>query len=161
MRLIAIGLLVSLATPVHAADKDEDKAKEVTAAFIKAVVAKDIDAIMKTVDTPFVTEFGRDRLITKTEELKKELAKLLEGADPEKIKTVEIGTVYDMAGIAKYAKNHVKELMAEPEKFIELAEKIAGKSGYLVMIKTKKEQEMPGVLVRIKDGKAFVVGVQK
>ena len=54
MRTLAAALLLALAaSTLSAADKDEDKAKEVTVAFLKAVKAKDLDAVMKTVDVPF------------------------------------------------------------------------------------------------------------
>src|SRR5438067_5607220 len=72
MRTLAAALLLALAaSTLSAADKDEDKAKEVTAAFLKAVKAKDLDAVMKTVDVPFLSD-DKDgvKVIEKTEDLK-------------------------------------------------------------------------------------------
>ena len=53
MRLLAIATLIAFgASPVSAADKNEDKAKEAAVAFLKAVKSKDVDAVLKTRETP-------------------------------------------------------------------------------------------------------------
>src|ERR1700733_14150030 len=93
MRFLVVGVLVAFVAPVHAADKNEDKAKETAAAFLKALVAKDIDAVMKRGYTPFVFDFGHPeaKTIDKSDELKEVLTKLLETANPDKVKTLEVG----------------------------------------------------------------------
>jgi hypothetical protein len=58
MRALLVGLLVVFASPSYAADKDEDKANEVAGAFLKATIALDLDAVMKTVDVPFLLHPG-------------------------------------------------------------------------------------------------------
>jgi ketosteroid isomerase-like protein len=161
MRLLAVGVLVALTAPIHAADKDEDKAKEAAAAFLKAVIAKDIDAVMKTVDVPFMFDMGSEKTktINKSDELKDAMVEILKKADTNQLKLLEAGTVYDMVGIAKYAKQNLKE--AEAKRLIDQAEKLVGKSGCMVMIVVEKDKEEPGLLIRIKDGKALVASVPK
>jgi hypothetical protein len=159
MRLVIAGLVVALASPVQAAD--EDKAKAVVGEFLKALKDKDLDGVMKTVDVPFAFDMGRDdpKTITKADELKALMTKLLEGAVSEKVKALEMGKAYDMAGVAKYFKDEQKIKPGEAEKFIEQAEKLVGKSGYMVLLVGAKGREIPGVFVRIKDGKAVIASV--
>jgi hypothetical protein len=149
MRALLAGLLLVFAAPTYAADKDEDKAKEVVGAFFKALKAKDIDAAMKTVDVPFLE--GNLGMINKPEEIKGLLELALKLFEPEEIMSYEMGKVYDMAGIAKYAKENKKEKLAEE------AEKLLGKTGRMVII-LKKGKESSGMLIRFKDGKAFIAG---
>jgi hypothetical protein len=158
MRALVTLALVALSTSATpAADKDADKAKEVTQAFLKALKAKDIDALMKTVDVPFVTDHGTDasKTIDKTAELKTAMTKFVESAVPEKVAALEVGTVYDMGAFAKFAKDKGAEEVAER------AEKLVGKTGYMVMLSGKDGKERSGVLVRIKDGKASIAGIPK
>ena len=54
----AFTLLALVSSVTMAADKDADKAEEAALALLKALKAKDIDAVMKTVDTPFEFDFG-------------------------------------------------------------------------------------------------------
>jgi len=156
MRLLAIALLFAFAVPVFGADKDEDKAKEVALAFLKAFKAKDLDAIMKTVDVPFLSdEKGENKVIEKVEDLKANVKMRLEKfKDTSKI-TSEVGKVMDLADIKKL-------LESKKGKNDELAkiEKVLGDKGYAVML-GKPGEEDGAVLVRIKDGKAAVVGVPR
>jgi hypothetical protein len=156
MRALSVVLLVVFDSPSYAVDTDEDKAKEVVKAFLKAVAAKDIDAVMKTVDVPFVINFGspKARTLDKAEELKEGMAKVIRTAEPETFKALEVGKVYDMAGLAKYAKEKNMPELAEQ------AEKLVGKPGRMVMLKTGEKEEW-GFLIRFKDGKAFVACVPK
>jgi hypothetical protein len=157
MRLLIVSVLVAFTAPTYAADKDEDKAKEVVAAFMKAVIANDLDAVMKTVDVPFMVKVGSDTPVTisKSDELKDLMAKILM-QDNSDMKSMEVGKVYDKAGIAKFAKED------EDKYTVEQAEKI--KAGYMVMLVEKDSKKVsftPGLLVRFKDGKAFVVSLSR
>ena len=61
MRVILASVFVALIAPTaRAADTDADKAKAVTTAFLAAIKAKDLDALMKTTDVPFVFNFGHE-----------------------------------------------------------------------------------------------------
>jgi hypothetical protein len=156
MHLLALTLFIAAPVPATAADKDEDKAKEVVTAFLKAVVAKDADALMKTVDVPFVIELGAPsaKTIEKADELKEGLGKLVKGADSDLVAMFKVGKVYDAAGIAKYAEDN--KLPDLPKQ----AEKLVGKTGRMVMIVGKMGKEEL-VLVRFKDGKALIASLPK
>src|SRR4051812_15769985 len=75
MRPFAVTLfaaLVAFVAPVSAADKNEEKAKEAVTAFLKAVKAKDADAVMKVSAAPFAYKDGEDVTVLKdTDALKK------------------------------------------------------------------------------------------
>jgi hypothetical protein len=153
--LAVVALLAFTSAPAIATDKDEDKAKEVAVAFLKAVKAKDLDAVMKTVDVPFAFDLGRkSEPVTKPAELRDTMNKFLGNVTPDKVPT-EVGKILNMAA--------VRELLGpKDEKFPEFAEKMAGKTGYMVTLVAKNGAVKPvGVLVRVKDGKAAVVGIPK
>ncbi|VTS00866.1 unnamed protein product [Gemmata massiliana] len=154
MRSLAVALLVAFAAPVSAADKDEEKVKETTLTFVKAVKVKDLDAVMKTVDVPFVLH---GKPIARSEELKDALKSLLEGVDPEKV-APELGAVLDGPAIRKKVEG--RGLNEEREKQLADIEKVLGKTGYVVML-VRDGKERGGILVRIKDGQAKVVGIPK
>lgn len=151
MRSLAVVLLAgcTFGLTSAAADTDEDQAKEVAVAFMKAVRAKDLDAIMKTVDYPFMLVVDRKvKLFNKTDDLKAELKMRLEGLkDPEKFPT-EADQVIDGTAIRK--KIEAKK-DADLKKSVEM---VLGDKSYLVTFKGRG-----GLFVRIKDGKAKVVGV--
>jgi hypothetical protein len=157
MRVIFVGLFVALAAPVsRAADTDADKAKAVVKAFLAALKAKDVDAVMKTVDVPFVLDFRRNDAQTfeKADALKAALKSLLAEIDPDTART-DVASVTDMPALAKQAKEQgVEKIYVAIEKFV-------GKTGYLVRVCEKDGTDSYGVLVRIKDGKAFVVATTK
>jgi hypothetical protein len=157
MRALLVGLLVVFAAPTYRADKDDDKAKEVTEEFCKAVVANDLDAVMKTVDVPFTLNMGSPsaKTVQNTDELKDLIAKLLKNSVTEKVMSYKMGTIYDMAAIANYAKEK------KMEHFSEQAEKLLGKSGCMVMIVKEDGTEIPGLLIRFKDGKALIASLPK
>ena len=161
MRALLVCLFVVFASPSYAADNDSDKAKEVVEAFLQGLKAKDIDTVMKTVDVPFLLHSSStdSKPIEKRDELKEVLTKLLEKAEPEKVKAINVGKVYDMAGLVKYVKDS-----GTPEKeaarFIEQAEKLGGKNGRVVMLMAEGN-EFAGVVVRFKDAKALIAGVPK
>ena len=152
-RLAAVLLACCAGSVATAADMDEDKAKEVTVAFLKAWKAKDLDALMKTMDVPFVS-FEKDgpKLFEKTDDLKSDLkAKLekLKNTDPI---PAEAGKLTDLPAIRK-------EFAKKPE-LLKAYEKVLGEKGYLVAVGTEETGDGE-VLVRIKDGKAKVVGLPK
>ena len=154
MKLIACLSLVFLASPARAADKDEEKAKEVTLAFLKAVKAKDLDAVMKTVDVPFFLGPGGDEeLITKTDDLRAKLKAFIAGTTPDNVPD-EVGVVLDMAAVRKKVDG------AEKDKILERIDAIAGKTGVVVMF-LKDGKPRGGLVVRLKDGQATVVGIPK
>ena len=151
MRLFAVAVLLAFAaSPALAADKDEDKAKEVAVAFLKALKAKDLDAILKTVDVPFLFEDAKE-LVTKPDDLKAQWEKFLPKVKPEKIPS-EVGMVIDVPAFTKQA------VAASEKKEAALVEKLVGKTGYIVFFNPPKGRAMP-VLVRIKDGQAKVAGI--
>jgi hypothetical protein len=76
---------------------------------------------------------------------------------PEKLVALEVGKVYDMAGLAKYVKDIGKE---DAENYIERAEKLVGKDGRMVMLK-KGEKEELGFLIHFKDGKALIASLPR
>jgi hypothetical protein len=157
MRFFAVSLVVVFTAPAFAADKDEEKAKEAATVFLKGLKEKDLDAMMKVADVPFAFDADRQdpRMIEKRDELKEKMAKFIDGAVPEKVKALEVGTVYDMAGFAKYIKDLGKAESGSD--FVKQAEKLAGKDGRIAMLVIKGGKEVPGFLIRFKEGKAFVV----
>jgi hypothetical protein len=156
MRLLTIvALLAFTSATAVAADKDEDKAKEVTLAFLKAVKAKDLDALMKTVDVPFLKdEKGEAKVIEKIEDLKTDLKAVLEKLkDTDKIPG-EVSEVLDLPAIRK----KIEGKKAEEE--FKMIAKVLGDKGYALIL-GKPDDERGAVLVRIKDGNAKVVGIPK
>jgi hypothetical protein len=151
MRTLSVALVLAIAGSLTAAaDKDEDKAKEATLAFLKALKAKDLDAVMKTVDVPYLMEDAKDP-IAKTEELKDKMRTLLEKVKPEKIPD-DVSKALDATAFRKLAQEKGRL------KGIEMMEKAIGKTGFaMLLVKDGKERGL--VLVRIKDGTAKVVGI--
>lgn len=150
MRLLAVALLFGLATStVSAEDKNEDKAKEAVLAFLKAVKAKDADAVMKVSAAPFAYKDGDDVAVLKdTDALKKWVKERLEELkDTDKVPT-EISAFHTWAEIKEKAKD---------EGLRKKLEEVVGKDGYVAIIMA--DGKMIPVLVRIKDGKAAVVGL--
>lgn len=150
MRLLAATLFVVFAaSPTRAADKNEDKAKEAAVAFLKAVKAKDIEAILKISATPFAYRDGESVAVVKdTDALKKWLKeKLDEAKDADKIPT-EVSAVH--------AFTDIKEKIKDEEQRKKL-EEVVGKDGYVAVVMA--DGKMIPILVRIKDGKAAVVGL--
>jgi hypothetical protein len=148
--------------PAYAADKDEDeakaKAKEATALFMKAVSAKDIDAVMKTVDIPFFIRDREAKIIEKTEDLKTEMKSVLAKIkDPNQI-AAEILSVHDLPALKKMIMEKKNSDKDKEKKMLELIEKALGGKGYAVVLGKGGESE-GAVLVRIKDGTAKVVGI--
>ena len=150
MRPLAVALLVAFAAaPCSAADKNEDKAKEAAAAFLKAVKAKDADAVMKVAATPFLYKDGDNLTVIKeTDELKKWVKeKLSEIGNTEKVPT-EVKTLYTFAEI----KDKIKDAAQRKQ-----VEEVLGKDGFVAVVMA--DDKMLPILVRVKDGKAAIVGI--
>jgi hypothetical protein len=150
MRALAVGLLVAfVGAPAPAADKNEDKAKEAALAFLKAVKAKDKDAVMKTVAAPFAHREGGEIGVVKDEaELKTWIkGKLDELKDADKVPT-ELEKVVPFADL----KDQIKD-EADKKK----VEDVVGKDGFVAIIQA--DGKMVVILVKVTDGKAKVVGI--
>ncbi|MBN9119862.1 MAG: hypothetical protein J0I06_11995 [Planctomycetes bacterium] len=150
MRPFTAALLVAFAaSAASAADKSEDKARDAAVAFLKAVKAKDLDAVVKVSAVPFAYRDGDKVVVLKeTDALKKWLKEKLDevkGAD--KVPT-ELAAIHAFADI----KEKIKD--AEQQKTIE---DVVGKDGFVAVVSA--DGKMIPILVRIKDGKATVVGL--
>jgi hypothetical protein len=149
MRPLAAALLLALAAPVPAADKNEDKARAAAVAFLKAVKAKDVDAVLKTSAAPFAyRDSDKVAVLKDPDALKKWLKeKIDEVKDPDKIPT-EIAAIQPFADI----KEKIKD-----EEHRKLIEAVVGPDGFLALVSA--DGKMIPILVRIKDDKATVVGL--
>ena len=151
MRSLAVATLLTFAaSPALGADKDEDKAKEAAVAFLKAVKSKDADAVLKTAELPFLTMVeGTPKVFEKADELKTDLkAKLETIKDAEKVPT-EIERIAPFADL----KDKIKD-----EDRRKAVEKVMGDAGgFVAFVKTADDKTVV-ILVRLKDGKAKVVG---
>ena len=149
MRLLAALLFAFAAGPVLAADKNEDKAKETAVAFLKAVKAKDADAVLKVSSAPFAYKMGDDITVIKdTDALKKWVKERFEEiGDADKVPT-EVEGLYSFADV----KEKIKD-----EKQRKQLEELAGKDAFVAVVSA--DGQMVAILLRIKDGKAAVVGI--
>jgi uncharacterized Ntn-hydrolase superfamily protein len=150
MRPLAVALLIAFAAaPGSAADKNEDKAKEAAVAFLKAVKAKDVDAVMKASAVPFAyRENDKITVLKDADALKKWVKERLdEVKEPDKVPT-ELVAIHTFADI----KDKIKD--EEQKKIIE---EVVGKDGFLAVV--SGDGKMIPILVRIKDDKAIVVGL--
>ena len=150
MRSLAVGLLVAfVGSPASAADKNEDKAKEAAVAFLKAVKAKDIDAVMKASAAPFAHREGGEITVVKDEaELKKWIkGKLDEIKDADKVPT-EVEKVVPFADLKEKINDEADKKKVED---------VVGKDGFVAMIEV--DGKMVVILVKMKDGKGKVVGI--
>jgi uncharacterized Ntn-hydrolase superfamily protein len=147
--LAAVVLIAFVGAPVSAADKNEDKAKEAAIAFLKAVKSKDVDAVLKVSAAPFACRDGDKIAVLKdTDALKKWVKeKLDELKEPDKVPT-------ELASISTFADIKEKIKDAEQQKTIE---EVVGKDGFVAVVSA--DGKMVPILVRIKDGKATVVGL--
>jgi hypothetical protein len=149
MRLLAVALLVALVAPAPAADKNEEKAKETAVAFLKAVKAKDVDAVMKVSAAPFAHREGGDISVIKDEaELKKWVkGKLDDIKDADKVPT-------EFENFAPFADFKDKITGEDDRKKVE---GVVGKDGFVGVISADGKTIV--MLVRVTDGKAKVVGI--
>ena len=150
MRALAVGLLVAfVGSPAPAADKNEDKAKEAAVAFLKAVKAKDVDAVMKASAAPFAHREGGDIGVIKDEaELKKWVKEKLDSiADTDKVPT-------DVEKVVPFSELKEK-IPGEDDK--KKVEEVVGKDGFVATIEVDGKTVV--ILVKMKDGKGKVVGI--
>lgn len=150
MRLLATALLAAFAaSPAIAADKNEDKAKEAAVAFLKAVKATDADAVMKLAAVPFAyRENNAITVLKKEDELKKWLKERLEEIkDADKVPT-EVSEMHTFASL----KDKIKD--EEQRKTIE---EVVGADGFIAVVSA--DGKMIPILIRVKDGKAKIVGL--
>ena len=151
MRSLA-ALFVALAAataPAADTDKDKDKAKDAAVAFLKAVSAKDLDAVLKAAGTPFLYRDGDKTAALKDEAaLKtwmKERLDAVQVTDKLPLKVESVQPFADVRGQITDA--------AERERF----DQAVGKTGF-VMVATAPDGKAVPLYVRVVDGKARVVG---
>ncbi len=149
MRILSSLTMLAVCAPLFAADKSEDKAKEAAVALLKAVKAKDAAAAMKLSDVPFLYKDNG-------------LATHKEAADLEKWLTEKVGSVKD----ADQVPTAIDELLpfaavkekVKTDKEKALVEEALGKDGFLAIVAAPDGKKV-GIAVRIKDGKARIVGI--
>src|SRR5437763_457288 len=153
-RLLGVALLGALVVSLaRAADKDEDKAKEAILAFVKAVNARDVDAMMKLVDVPFVASSkGKNTVFEKAEDLKADFMRWV-GNLPANAKLPD--QVIEVRGFEAHLK---KAGVEEDEPEVKLARKVVGKNGYVVVLGNNGVTK-GAFLVTIKDDKGRVVAI--
>ncbi len=153
MRMLAVAVLFAFAAPPLAAadnDKDEDKAKEAALALLKAVKAKDLDALMKLTTAPFVYRDGDKPMLHKeAADVKAWFKEKLDGLkNTDKVPT-EIDRVVPLSELRDKIKDE------DDRKLIEEA---VGKDGFAAFLTTADDKKVV-ILIRIKDGKAKVAGL--
>jgi hypothetical protein len=148
-RLFLVACLLASAPVALAADKPEDQAKEAALAFLKAVKAKDVDAIMKLTDVPFAYKEGELAVHKEADALKKWMkGRLEELKDPDKVpRTVDEVITFDS----------LKEKIKTPSERV-LAEEVMGKDGFLALVSSDDGKKV-GIAVRMKGGKPKIVGL--
>jgi hypothetical protein len=155
MRPLAALVLLAFAAPAPAADKNEEKAKEAAFAFLKAVKAKDADAVMKVVGVPF-TFGGKTEAVTKREELRPQVVEWLKEVSPNKVPDA-VGRVLDLPTARK-----ILEAKKEDERSrgdvaaLKVAENVKG-DAVLFVVLNKGGFTQASVLVRLQRGAASVV----
>jgi len=151
MRLLAVAALLAFVAPTaFAEEKPEAKAKEAALALMKAVKAKDLDAIMKLSAAPFAYKEGDKPKVLKDEAAVKAWIKdrLEELQDTDKVPT----TIDKLAPFAD-VKDMIKD--ADDRK---LVEEVVGKDGFVAIVEADGRTVI--ILVKInKDGKAKIVGI--
>ena len=151
MRSLAVTVVLAFAlTPATAADKNEDKAKGAAVTFLKAVKTKDADTVLKAVELPFlVMTDGKPKVFEKSDELKTDLkAKLETIQDADKVPT-------EIAKITPFSE--LKDKVSDAEHLKAIEKVLGGDGGFIAFVKTPDDKTV-AILVRIKDGKAKVVG---
>jgi hypothetical protein len=151
MRTFAAAVLIACtALPGFAADKNEDKAREAAVAYMKAMKARDADAALKVADVPFGYRDGDTSAVIKdTAALKKWLKEKIEEIKDADAVPTEVKTLVAFA--------QLKEKVKDSEQ-LKAVEDVIGKDGFIVMFITPDEKMLP-ILVRMRDGKAKIVGV--
>ncbi len=145
----SLGLVLALALAAFAEDKTDEQAKEAANQFMKAVKARDIDAVMKTVQVPWF--HNGKKVIKERDELKQEFGKLFEKRD-------FAGLNYEIKQVVSY--DSVRKKVNDKER--ELLDEVVGKDDrvVLVVLDNKMKEERVTLLVKQREGKAAVVGLR-
>jgi hypothetical protein len=142
---------------------DPDKmAKELGDAFISQAAKKDIDSLLKMVDYPYLTVGGKP--LDKPEAVRRELGELLSGLLPDgsKVAVKEVVTPdkFETWANALPGKPEANKTDAARKALLDRI----GPDGRIVAIQFeiegKKDDDLCLLLVRFKDGKAVLVGLQ-
>jgi hypothetical protein len=149
---LAVGLILALTGPLSAADKDAAEVKETAVAFLKALKAKDVDAVMKVSAVTFLyndDDKRGDIAVTKDAGvLKKWFKKHLDADDTDAVPT-------EVARVSRFG-----QVMGriESEEVRKTVEDVVGKDGFVVFVTADEGTSV--ILIRIKGGRAVVVGVE-
>jgi hypothetical protein len=149
MRTLALVLALGFVAPTaRAGEKEEKLAKDAITAFLKAVKDKDADKVMKAVAAPFAHKDGGDvEVIDDEKKLKEWIKDRLAEIDADKVPAE-----FDQFQPFDKVKDNIKN-----EDDRKKAERVVGKEGYAAVMSVDGKNVV--VLVRVKDGKAAVVGV--
>ena len=132
-----------------AADKPEDQAKEVVGQFVKAVKAKDVDAVMKVAGVPWFAD-GKE-VIKSEDELKTYVKSKLDGLkDPDRVPS-------EVIRVERWDKFPRREKLGADD--AKKVDEVVGKDG-LVVILGRDGKDAGAILVRVEGGKVKVVGVE-
>jgi hypothetical protein len=132
------------------ADKRDMLAKTAADEYLKAIQSQDLDAVMKMVDVPFFVPRSKEN-IKDRESLRSEM-ELLVKRDQRGVK-VKVEAIYSVANFVEKFKlgAGVRDRMKE---VAEAADRVV----VYTLITEPKRDDRAAVLVRIRDGKAKVVG---
>jgi tRNA U54 and U55 pseudouridine synthase Pus10 len=150
--LIAAVFGLSVSNPLTADDKPDEAgthAKEAVEAYLKALRAEDVDAVMKVSGVPFVMN---DRGPVGVEaDLRKEFARLFKRSDMSKLKyeLKAVGTIEEVNGELGEKKHEekIRAVLKEGDRVV-VAEADFG-----------KRKETMSFVVTTRDGKVVVVGM--
>lgn len=152
MRMLAVAVLFAfVASPARADDKAEAKAKDAAVALLKAIKAKDLDAIMKLSGAPFAYrgEDKKPKVLKETADVKAWVKERLdELKDADKVPT-------ELDKITPFSELRDKIKDEEDRKTLD---GVIGKDGFIAFVKTPDDKTV-AILVAIKDGKAKIVGI--
>jgi len=151
MRSLVVATLVAFVKSASAVDKNEDKGKDAAVAFLKAVKAKDADAVMKASAVPFAYKDGEKiATLTELDSLKKWVKERL----------AEVKVVNDIpTEVAKITPFSELKDKIKDEEMRKTIEDVVGKDGFIAYISV--DGKTIPLLVRIKESKAVVVGLAK
>ncbi len=142
----------NLATAQGKDAKDDALAKEAVEKFFAGFKGKDIDAVLKVCDAPFCREGGKD--LATRDELKTHLQKSIERRDPagDSMKILRITTLPKLEKAdGKFTDGEratVMGVMGKQHRVVEVEWNRAGEGKHRQLL-----------FLRLKDGKAHVVGV--
>jgi len=146
-----VAVLFAAVGPVRAAEPDDKtkmKAKEVVEQFIKAIKAEDLDALLKIIDVPWLHD---NKVIKDKDDQKATIKKAFDDKDFSNL-SAEIREYHTYGDVREKLKEDRREKVDE----------VLSKEDVIVMIQLDTgdgNKRRNGVLVKIKDGKAKVVGL--